>query len=178
MLLRFSAAFLLVAAALLSESHAADSSLNDPSRSSRHIAERPYARFCTARDLVGTWRVIKWTSELQFKDPNAPYLLPYQLFQFSKDGAMKSVHSKREFTGDPMKTFQAMPAVGIYRFNPDRLLTIKAKGNPRTAETWHCSAVIEDRSDDKRQIFLKKGDVVMTLIGKNGRPLYVRQMRK
>ena len=59
---------------------------------------KPYSRFCKASDLVGTWRLVKFSSPYQFKDPQAPFLMPYQMFQFSKDGTMKSAHSGVPFT--------------------------------------------------------------------------------
>ncbi|MGH7205307.1 MAG: hypothetical protein ACREI2_03750, partial [Nitrospiraceae bacterium] len=111
MLKQLSAAVLLLACAVPESGYAA--------------ADKPSSRFCKPQDLVGTWRVMKWTSEFQFKDPNAPYLLPHQLFQFSADGSMKSAHSAKAFTGDPRKVFQAMPAVVTYSFNQEGMVTIQ-----------------------------------------------------
>lgn len=141
-------------------------------------ADKPSSRFCKPRDLVGTWRVVKWTSEFQFKDSNAPYLLPHQLFQFSADGSMKSAHSANPIAGDPKKVLQAMPAVVTYSFNQDGMVTVKAKDPAGASETWHCVSMTRDRADDQQKAFLKKGDIVMTLVGKSGQPLYARQMRK
>ncbi|TLY16346.1 MAG: hypothetical protein E6K69_04250 [Nitrospirae bacterium] len=142
------------------------------------VADKPSSRFCKPQDLVGTWRVVKWTSEFQFKDPNAPYLLPHQLFHFSADGSMKSAHSAKPFDGDQKKMFQATSAVVTYSFNQDGMVTIKAKSSPGASETWHCVSMTQDRADDRQNAFLKRGDIVMTLVGKNGQPLYARQMRK
>ena len=164
MLKQLSAAVLLLAFAVPESGYAA--------------ADKLPSRFCKPQDLVGTWRVVKWISEFQFKDPNAPYLLPHQLFHFSADGSMKSAHSAKAFDGDPKKMFQAMSAVVAYSFNQDGMITIKAKGSPGASETWHCVSMTQDRADDRQKAFLKKGDIVMTLVGKNGQPLYARQMRK
>jgi len=140
------------------------------------VADKPSSRFCKPQDLVGTWRVVKWTSEFQFKDPNAPYLLPHQLFHFSADGRMKSAHPAKPFDGDQKKMFQATSVT--YSFNQDGMVTIKAKSSPGASETWHCVSMTQDRADDRQNAFLKRGDIVMTLVGKNGQPLYARQMRK
>ena len=142
------------------------------------VADKPSSRFCKPQDLVGTWRVVKWTSNFQFKDPNAPYLLPHQLFYFSADGGMKSAHSAKAFDGDPKKMFQATPADVTYSFNQDGMVTIKAKDSTGASEIWHCVSMTRDRADDRQKAVLKKGDIVMTLVGKNGQPLYARQMRK
>src|SRR5436309_2696091 len=128
-------------------------------------ADKPSSRFCKPQDLVGTWRVVKWTSDFQFKDPNAPYLLPHQLFQFSANGSMKSAHSAKAFAEDPKKLFQTMPAVVTYSFNQEGMITIQAKDSAGASETWHCVSMTRDRSDDQQKAFLKKGDIVMTLVG-------------
>lgn len=164
MLKRFSAAVLLLVFVFPDSGYAA--------------ADKPSSRFCKPQDLVGTWRVVKWTSEFQFKDPNAPYLLPHQLFQFSADGSMKSAHSAKAFAGDPKQMFQAMPAFVTYSFNQEGMVTIRAKDSAGASETWHCVSMTRDRADDQHKAFLKKGDIVMTLVGQNGQPLYARQMRK
>ncbi len=141
-------------------------------------ADKPFSRFCKARDLVGTWRLVKYTTPYEFKDPNAPYLLPYQVFQFTADGSMKSAHSPKPFQENPGNLFQAIPAVVTYGLERDGMVTVRAKGAATAAETWHCVAIIRDRKDEQHQVFMKRGDLVMTLMGKNGQPLFVRQLRK
>jgi hypothetical protein len=144
----------------------------------RAAAGNPFSRFCKAHDLVGTWHLVKYTTPYEFKDPNAPYLLPYQVFQFTADGNMKSAHSPKPFRENPGKMFQAIPAVVTYGFERDGLVTVRAKGAAAAAETWHCVAITQDRNDEEHQVFMKRGDLVMTLVGKNGQPLFVRQLRK
>lgn len=39
------------------------------------LAGRPYSRFCNGGDVVGTWQLVKFETQYQFKDPNAPYII-------------------------------------------------------------------------------------------------------
>ncbi len=144
----------------------------------RAAAGNPFPHFCKAHDLVGTWNLVKYTTPYEFKAPNAPYLLPYQVVQFTANGNMKSAHSPKPFRENPGKIFQAIPAVVTYSFERDGLVTVQAKGAAAAAETWHCVAMTQDRNDEEHQVFMKRGDLVMTLVGKNGQPLFVRQPRK
>jgi hypothetical protein len=137
-----------------------------------------YSRFCKAQDLVGTWKLVKYSSQYEFKDPNAPFLMPHQVFHFSDRGSMKSAYSAKPFAGDPKKVLQQVPDEVNYAFEREGLMTLKAKSAPAGAETWHCVAITVDKKDDVHQAAMKKGDVVMTLVGKNGQPVFVRQLRK
>ncbi len=141
-------------------------------------AGTPLSRFCKAHDLVGTWHLVKYTTPYEFKNPNAPYLLPYQVFQFTADGNMKSAHSPKPFRESPDKIFQEIPAVVTYGFARDGLMTVRTKGAAAAAETWHCVTIIQDWNDQEHQVFMKRGDLVMTLMGKKGQPVFVRQLRK
>lgn len=142
------------------------------------VVEKPYSRFCKAGDLVGTWRLVKFDSQYQFKDPHAPYLMPHQLFSFSKDGVMKSAHSPQPFRDQPARVLEAIPSAVNYSFEREGMVALKAKGMPTAAETWHCVAITEDRNDVQRRVTMKRGDLVMTLVGQNGQPVFIRQLRK
>lgn len=139
---------------------------------------KPYSRFCKPGDLIGTWRLVKFSTPHEFKDPQAPYLLPHQMFQFLKDGTMKSAHSPIPLPDDPTKVFQAIASESTYSFTKAGQVTLKGKTAEAGAETWHCVTITEDRKIEAQQVFMKRGDVVMTLIGKKGEPAFTRQLRK
>lgn len=141
-------------------------------------SEKPIVRACTVKDVVGTWKLVKWNAPVHFNDPHAPYVMPYQVFQFGEDGGLKSAHSEQAFEGSPAKVLQSVPSVVSYQMGANGLVTVRAKERPEASETWECNAVTENVDDQKRQVHLKRGDVVMTLLGKDGQPLYVRQLRK
>ncbi|MGQ0811091.1 MAG: hypothetical protein ACT4OO_07685 [Nitrospiraceae bacterium] len=152
--------------------------LPEPVKGARVVADKPYARFCEPRDLVGTWRLVKFDSQYEFKDPKAPSLLPHQLFQFSADGGMRSAHSATAFDGDPTQVFQNVPPLITYGFERKGMVTVKAKAVGTASETWHCVTITESRNDEKHHVFMKRGDLVMTLVGKQGQRLFIRQLRK
>ena len=141
-------------------------------------AAKPYSRFCKQSDVIGTWHLVKFSTPYQFKDPQAPYLLPHQLFQFAKDGSMKSAHSAAPFQDDPGKVFKGIPVGATFAFEKEGLVTLKAKGATVGSETWHCVTITQDKKDDEHQVHMKRGDLVMTLIGKKGEPAFTRQLRK
>ncbi len=168
----------LIALALPHGSGAGGKGSTDPGAKPHLTAAKTYSRFCKPGDVVGIWHLVKWSSAYEFKDPNAPYLLPYQVFLFSKDKVMKSAYSTKPFEGDPAKILKGMPALVTYAFDRDGMLTIKAKAAAGASETWHCVSITEERADKQRDAVLKKGDLVMTLVGPNGQALYARQMRR
>jgi hypothetical protein len=137
-----------------------------------------YSRFYKAQDLVGTWKLVQYSSQFEFKDPNAPFLLPHQAFHFSEGGSMKSAYSAQPFSADPQKFLQQMPDEVSYSFERDGTVTLKARNAPASTETWHCVTITADKKDEVHRAVMKKGDVVMTLVGKNGQPVFVRQLRK
>ncbi|MBI5853715.1 MAG: hypothetical protein HZB35_00450 [Nitrospirae bacterium] len=140
--------------------------------------DKPIVRACTARDIVGHWSLVKWNAPVHFNNPHAPYVMPHQVFQFGEDGAMKSAHSEKAFESSPAKVLQNVPSAVTYQVNAQGVMTVRAEEHPDASESWECSAVTENVDDQKRQVHLKRGDVVMTLWGKDGQPLDVRQLRK
>ncbi len=135
-------------------------------------------RTCTQEDLLGNWQLIRFDSPYQFRDPYAPYLLPHQVFQYSKDGAMKSAHSARPIAGSPDQVFDAIPLAMSYRMRLGGIVTLVKNGDDRVVETWRCAAVTGAQQDPDQQVAMKRGDLVMTLIGKQGQVVFVRHLRK
>lgn len=156
---------------------AADSSLR--MRSIAPPAWNPsISRSCTPADLLGTWRLVKYASPYRFKDPRAAYLLPHQLFQFSPDGGMKSAHSALPITEQPDLVFSRIPRAISYAVEPDSLVTVQAPEAGGAKETWQCVAIVRDASLQEPRLKMKRGDVVLTLVGKQGQPIFVRLLRK
>lgn len=91
---------------------------------------------------------------------------------------MKSAHSAIPLPDDPTKVFQAIASESTYSFTKTGQVTLKGKTAEIASETWHCVTITEDRKIEAQQVFMKRGDVVMTLIGKKGEPAFTRQLRK
>lgn len=171
-------AIILCSVGLGGTAEAGERRSTEASGRAKPVAEKPYSRFCKAGDLMGTWRLVKFDSQYQFKDPNVPYLMLHQLIHFSKDGVMKSAHSPQPFRDQPTKVLDAIPPAVNYVFEREGMIALKANAVPNASETWHCVAITDDWKDVQHQISMKRGDLVMTLVGKNGQPLFVRQLRK
>ena len=41
---------------------------------------------CTGEDVLGNWELVRFESSYRFKNPQAPYLYPHQVFQYSSQG--------------------------------------------------------------------------------------------
>jgi hypothetical protein len=152
---------------------------NTPIGTGRHAAENmSYSRLCQPQDLPGTWRLVKFDSQYQSKNPRSPYLLPHQLFHFSKGGGLKSAHSARPIVENPDKMFARIPLAITYELARNGMVSVKAKGTAKEKERWQCVAITQDRNNDDRHFAMKRGDIVMTLVGKHGHIIFMRQLRK
>lgn len=137
-------------------------------------------RSCRRMDLLGTWQLVTYSARFRAKDPTAPYLYPHQLFQFSIDGSMKSAHSPKAFIESPGHILGKVPSVLRYEMDPDYpgLVMVKSSGPGAAAETWQCLTITSDRQNPNHPMSVGTGDLVMTLMGRNGEPLFIRYLRK
>lgn len=142
--------------------------------------EAPASRHCLPFDVVGTWELVAYGSPHRFKNPDAPYLYPYQVFQYSREGLMKSAHSPTAFTGTPSMVLDAITTSLAYEMVPKSqgLLAVKQPQGRRVAETWQCRTATIDQIDLVRQLTIKRGDLVLTLLGRSGQPLFSRHLRR
>jgi hypothetical protein len=138
----------------------------------------PYSRPCRADDLIGLWKVVKWTSYLDDDRKLNSYAHAHQWYLFTPDGTLRSMTSTRRNPNEDLTVLAKLPAVISYRCTADGNVLTERKDLPSVKETWMCSVVTADRSDQARDVHLKKADVVMQLLGRDGRPIYVRQMRR
>lgn len=143
-------------------------------------AEGPASRWCGPVDLRGTWELLAYSSTQASRRPNAPYRYPYQLFEFAEDGAMRSAHSLTDFGEPPAAVLARIPKSLAYDVSPSRqgLLAVKAQGDRTVAERWQCRVLTIDQVDLPHRRILRRGDVVLTLLGKTGSPLFTRHLRK
>lgn len=141
--------------------------------------ESSYHRACLAADLVGLWKVVQWTTYIDKANLNS-YGHPHQWYWFSADGALRSMTSTKpnENVGEIAETLGKLPAVISYSCAEGGKVATTRKDSPNGSELWAAFVVTQDKAEAARNVDLKRGDVVMTLLGKEGRPLYVRQMRK
>ncbi|MBX3369485.1 MAG: hypothetical protein KF793_03765 [Nitrospira sp.] len=135
-------------------------------------------RSCTGEDLPGTWNLVTFNSSYGFKNPQAPYLFPYQVFHYSREQGAKSAHSRTPILESSERVFEGVPLDLTYQVEPGGRVVLKTKEQGAVVEVWSCSVVGHDpRAKDDRTA-LRRGDVVMTLLGSHGQPLFVRHLRK
>ena len=137
-----------------------------------------HARVCAGEDLLGNWELIRFESSYQFKKPRAPYLFPHQLFQYSRHGGAKSAHSLHPIAGNPERVLAMVPSELTYQLTRGSRVVLTARGRHEPVETWSCEMVTRSRETVERESDLQRGDLIMTLVGSGGRPLFVRHLRK
>lgn len=135
-------------------------------------------RSCSGDDLLGTWSLVTFDSSYRFKNPHAPYLFPYQVFQYSREYGAKSAHSRRPMLDSPDRLFEGVPLNLSYQVEPGGRVVLKTKGQDAAVEVWSCSVVGQDSRAKNDGTALLRGDVVMTLLGSHGQALFVRHLRK
>ncbi|MCE3224716.1 MAG: exported protein of unknown function [Nitrospira sp.] len=135
-------------------------------------------RVCEGRDLPGDWHLVTFDSSYRFRNPQAPYLFPHQLFQYSTHGGTKSVHSLRPILGRPDKIFQMVPLEMTYHVERNGRVILNTKGHDKPVEAWSCELVTRSRVTMESGSGLQRGDLIMTLLGSGGQPLFVRHLRK
>ena len=138
----------------------------------------PSSRACAADDLLGNWQLVAFDSSYRFRNPQAPYLFPYQVFHYSQQGGAKSAHSLRPISGDPDQLFEAVPSDMMYRVEGKGRVLLKAKAHDETVETWACKVITQQAEAMADGTVLQRGDLVMTLMGSTGQALFVRHLRK
>ncbi len=136
------------------------------------------SRACAGHDLLGNWQLVAFDSSYRFRNPQAPYLFPHQVFQYSNQGGAKSAHSRRPIIEQPDQLFEAVPMDMTYRVEGAGRIVLKTKGHNEVVETWSCTVVTQDREAMGDGTDLQRGDLVMTLMGSNGQALFVRYLRK
>ncbi|MBA5870806.1 MAG: hypothetical protein GDA68_12540 [Nitrospira sp. CR2.1] len=135
-------------------------------------------RACSVEDVFGTWTLVTFESSYRFKQPQAPYLFPYQVFQYSPGHGAKSAHSRTPILESPDRVFEGVPLDLTYQVEQGGHVILKTKGQEAVVEVWSCSVVGQDSRAKDEHSALRRGDLVMTLLGSHGQALFVRQLRK
>lgn len=146
----------------------------------RLAAHESASRPCQPFDLIGVWTLVSYEVAGQPRRAHAPYLLPYQAFQFASNGTVKSMHSQQAFAEDRQALFEAIPAALRYDMTraAQGTIVVHASDSATPAETWSCRRMTLDHVDLLQHRILQQGDLVLTLIGTTGAPLFTRQLRR
>lgn len=144
---------------------------------------RPHAavsRPCGPIDVLGTWDLIAYGTSRAPLRTDAPYLYPYQVFQFAKDGTLKSAHSLRAFIGGRETVLEALPDELRYQMSPAQpgWVLVMRNGREEAAETWYCRRMTLDQVDVPHRRVLRQGDVILILVDRTGAPFFTRSLRR
>ncbi|MBI4024946.1 MAG: hypothetical protein HY360_08185 [Verrucomicrobia bacterium] len=161
-----------------------------------------YHRPCKADDLPGTWKVVKWTC--YFKPPEKDIANVWfhddQWCQFTGDGKMKSASAMKGGRLLDAKAFERLPvtrslydrfkvplesgvleklpAVIAYACETDGRVVVTRTDLQDHREIWFSNLITENRSEPTVDVFLEKGDLLMTILNAQGKPAYLRQLRR
>ena len=135
-------------------------------------------RSCTGEDLPGTWNLVTFNSSYGFKNPQAPYLFPYQVFHYSREQGAKSAHSRTQILERAERVFEGVPLDLSYQVEQGGRVLLKSRSQDAVVEVWSCSIVGQDSRPKDDGTALRRGDLVMTLLGSHGQALFVRHLRK
>lgn len=138
----------------------------------------PSLRSCSGDDVLGIWSLVTFDSSYRFKKPQAPYLFPYQVFQYSREHGAKSAHSRTPILDSPDRVFEGVPLDLTYQVEQGGRVVLTAKGHAEAREIWACSVVTRKNQMSGSESDLQRGDLLMTLLGSDGQPLFMRHLRK
>ena len=140
-----------------------------------------YSRLCEKSDIIGFWKVIKWTPyfHIPAKDWNKPAFMKFQWYLFYDNGTIKTLFAQKEFTNAEVeKKLKDPKSPLLFKFENRGFLRITSSEEKSLNEHWRCALVTRDISEKSMNINIEKGDILMTLLSKNDDVLYVRQLRR
>jgi hypothetical protein len=136
------------------------------------------ARTCAGEDVLGNWELVRFDSSYRFRNPQAPYLFPHQVFQYSNQGGAKSLHSLYPIVGDQATVFEAVPLDMTYHIERRGRVVLTVRGRDEPIETWSCEIVTRGHLTAEGGSAVQRGDLIMTLLGSGGQALFVRHLRR
>ena len=140
-----------------------------------------YSRLCEECDLRGIWRVVKWIPYMEIKgaDWRRAMFLRNQWFEFDGAGHLKTLASnkKMKLKNVVARLSQAPWGVKI-NFTRRGFCVISSEMDKFPDAVWRCAVITRDIVLAKRKYNLRKGDIVMTLLGDDENILYFRLLRK
>ena len=136
-------------------------------------------RPASSEDFPGLWEVVRWQSDVP-ADRLKSYAAPFQYYLFAPDGSLRSATSQTRTRNLAAisHAVELQPAVTRYACSSGGFVEIFHTDWPDAPERWHAYYVNYTRRDAEGHFYFRAGDLVMTLLDNDGRPLYVRQMRQ
>jgi len=137
-------------------------------------------------DLVGTWEMKSLNSKIK-TNPKDPFTWPYQRVIFDKKGDVKEMTSQKTIEGDRavIQKFENTLSTSKYSLDERGVLSI-TKLELTYPEKCLCAYVTKDLPpgvlakipEAKKAALPKRGDILLTYFGKDGKPYLSKSLRK
>ena len=140
-----------------------------------------YSRLCEERDLRGLWRVVKWMPYMDVRgtDWRLPMFLRHQWMEFDGNGHLRTVAANKKMDdAEAEKLLRKAPWKLSITFERLGFCMISSEKERYPGAVWRCALITKDIKARATKLNLKKGDVVMTLLGDDENIQYFRQLRK
>jgi len=140
-----------------------------------------YSRLCLEDDLYGLWKVVRWIPyfEIRGKDWNKPAFLKNQWFLFDGKGGMKSLASNMDIKlDDVMKKLSDSNSHISLSFKRKGFMEVVSDKKEVPVEHWRCSISEKNLKIEALKTEVKKGDMIMTMLGNDNTIRYFRQLRR
>ncbi len=142
------------------------------------------SRPCLASDLTGTWLMKSITGTIKI-DKKDPFLWSNQVFVFEADGHVKELASDKAIVPSAIQKLESAPATSSFTLNPKGILSI-TKIERSTPEKCAClfmtqnvpEALSAKVPDARRSQLPAKGDVMLSYLGKDGKPVLTKSLKK
>ncbi len=143
-------------------------------------------RPCFMSDLIGTWDMRDINTKIKI-DPKDSFAWPYQRLMFDRKGDVKQVISTTPISTDKalINKFNKAASTSKYSIDEGSVLSITKLESPNP-ERCMCSYVTKDLPAEalvklpaaKRDQMPHQGDIVLTYVDRNGRPIVIKSFKK
>ena len=140
-----------------------------------------YSTLVNAEELYGFWKVIKWHAYFYVpaKEWNKPAFMKFQWYFFEKNGTLKFMTAHKDFSNDSVWDKLSNKTSDLrYVFDSKGFMRITSVKKKEIDELWRTAIITKNIEFETTGFKFQKGDIVQSLLDKNNKILYVRQMRK
>ena len=140
-----------------------------------------YSRLCEESDLYGLWKVARWIPyfEVQGSDWTKPAFLKNQWLLFDGQGGLKYLAANLEIKLDDVQTKLAdTTSIISVKFTRKGFMDLQPPEKGASVEHWRCAVAKKDLIIKAMNIEVKKGDILMTMFGKDNTIRFFRLLRR
>ncbi len=144
--------------------------------SAQELAE--VTRPCSPADLIGAWEVIRVGTAPGVRiDRSDPAFYPFQRYVFATDATVRHLTSETKITNADHRALLAVAAPWTWAVDANGRLLLLREGQA-TLDRSACLVLVKEVVDPRSRSRSRPGDLLLTHIDTDDRPLYRRQLRK